>query len=140
MRDILNKTIWATLIMGMGMMLYVIWLIIWPIEAMHVNVQPSIILTPEVRAGETVSFELDYCRFTNVPSTLSRSIRGDNVYHLEPFTTVGKKGCREMVVSVVLPEDITVGTYYILTVNETQVNPLHRIVTPFETQPFTVIK
>lgn len=140
MNTLLNKLVWLTLVTGMLVMLYVIYLIVWPIEAIHVNVEPARILTPIVKAGDTVTFELDYCRYTDVPSTLSRSIRGKSVYHYEPFTTVGKPGCRILDISVVLPEDIKPGSYYILTINETQVNQLHKITTPFETEPFTVVE
>lgn len=57
-------------ILGIGFLGIIIFMLVWPFKTVTV-VQPMKILTPEVKAGDIIRYEIDYCRYIETDSSIS---------------------------------------------------------------------
>ena len=137
---ILHWGIWTTIITAMVLLLYVLYLLIWPFQTIQVNTQLNKVLTPVVTAGEDVVFLFDYCRITERPSTITRTLRNDAFSApLGVINSSAVPGCYVLEARVPIPGTIPPGRYFVYSVNVTEVNPLRTIAVPHSTEPFEVI-
>lgn len=95
---------------------------------------------PTVKAGTTLSYTVDYCKYTTKGSSVQRQIISNaDAIPYPPVTSIAKDGCH--VVKIPLPiSPITPPGVYKLRVSATyEVNALREITTNFETNNFRVL-
>ena len=131
----------VAILIAIALLVYTFYLISFPKEVIHVNVQPNKVLTPVVEQGGTLKFTFDYCRLHPYTSTLSRTIRNDTFsFPLPSFETAGQTGCFVLDAHVPIPEGLPAGRYYLLSVNTTRINSFNTVVTQHETEWFEVVE
>ena len=128
----------VTMIVAIILMLYTFYMFLWPYRTVEVKVQPYPILTPIVRVGELVKFEVDYCKYSNAPMTYQSNFI-DSIIYLGNTGTAGLPiGCHKVIVSNPVP-NIPEGKYYIEIINNYEVNKLRTITKRFRTDFFEII-
>jgi len=111
----------------------------YPVNIGYVK-QPAKVLTPVVKAGGKVQFEVEYCKNRDYACTVNRILQNDLRYYYTPMKSNIGKGCGKVVFSLDIPEYVPVGKYTIQTNNEYDVNFLRKQTYTYETEMFEVIK
>lgn len=128
-------TILATLVT----MFYFAYLLFWPIKVLEVRGDVKI-LNPNIKIGEEVLYEVDLCKYRDVPGTLSRQLV-DTAVVLMPDTgiTLGK-GCRKVQASLPTPKFLTTNTYHINFVAKYKINALRTVTVTYRSEDFKMYK
>lgn len=94
---------------------------------------------PTVKAGGTLSYSVDYCKFTTKGSSVQRQIVSDtNAIPYPPVTSVAKEGCHVVRIPLPISPVTPPGVYKLRVVATYKVNALREIPTSFETDNFRV--
>lgn len=84
------------------------------------------VLTSEIKQGEEVKYEVDYCRFTDAPATVYRTVQStrnpDDRYSLPITNSISVPGCHTLQRSIPIDPSIPPGEYYIKVVSIYEVN------------------
>lgn len=102
--------------------------------------KPIAVETPVLHPGDTLVYQLQYCKFTDVvPSSKTYLMDGQQI----PLTTQPSKGllkgCHTIERDVTIPETINPGTYYYDKELDYQVNPLNTQKVYYYTDYFQVV-
>lgn len=125
------------MLLGLGVLAY--WHF-YPYQTVTVNVQPMKILTPEVKAGGVVRWEIDLCKHTNTPTVIDRRlVDGTVVSYPEKVATAGK-GCVVLQVAEEVPAYVEPGTYYIEEIGSNKVSPIKTVYRKYRTEDFQVVE
>lgn len=119
---------------------YIVYLIVFPINVLTVN--SAKVLTPTVKAGEALVYELDYCKSGNYESSVTRSLTDSIVYNFPQVNGNLEGGCHvQPIVAVVIPSEevVPTGTYYLKITVEYDINPLHKETVTFQTDTFEIV-
>ena len=129
----------VSVILGIGLILYLYYLFLYPIPTLKINKNPATIVTKQIHPGDAVVYELDFCKYTDLAATIDSAII-DHFVVLVPNTTAEfPEGCRTANFSIQTPRGIPVGHYHIVTTFKYLVNPLHEIDTTVSTGQFDVV-
>lgn len=107
--------------------------------------EPDVVpVKPEqVRVGESVTMNLNFCKHTDAPGRVVRRLVSDRTEILAPTVNEAfESGCYEdLQVPVPIPAQVAPGMYHFNYRITYTTNPLHRgIVEEFNSKPFEVIK
>lgn len=135
------KVLW---VLALGIILnitYILYLAYYPFKTIEFRNRPFPIANKTIHPGDTLSYVVDYCRYTNVASRFSRTLIGPTLTTLVETTSTTPTGCRiSQVSNTVIPSYVTPGEYY-LEINACwQVNPLKNVCKTVQTEKFNVIK
>ena len=99
------------------------------------------VLTPVVYQGEYLSFVIDYCKNTNVTTTVNTSYV-DGIIYQTPDTPqpVFEEGCGVRNFLIYIPKALPAGKYYIQHNFHFQVNPIRSIDIQARTEMFEVLE
>lgn len=136
-----TRLIWF-LVVGIFLNLsYIAYLAFYPFKTVSFNNLPFPVLDQPVHAGDALLYEADYCRYTKVPSHLTRTLIGPTVITIAEDTSITDVGCRKIKVkNTVIPSYAPPGTYYLKITVCYQVTPLHNICHEIRTIDFKVIE
>lgn len=109
----------------------------WPYKTMDAK---FILITPQVKAGERVEYEFEYCKFTDLSAVIVKQIINDTVVHLTPITSNQAKGCGNMIASAKTPEYLPPGKYKLRITTIYKMNPVREISVSSETEEFEIIE
>jgi hypothetical protein len=112
---------------------------IYPYEPLKINTQPLRVLTKEVRGGDILIYEIDYCKLSDRTVRISRSFIDGITFSTPDFRTKNLLGCRTSFVSIEVPPTLPAGKYYLKIDYTYQVNPIREVVVNALTERFTVI-
>lgn len=104
-----------------------------------VRVSAIRVLTPTLRAGETLMYETDYCKSVAVPARITRTLRDSFIMPLPPSSSNVPVGCGTSLNVVAIPEFCNLGTYYLDVLWQYDVNPLRVVDYGFSVGPFEVV-
>jgi hypothetical protein len=94
--------------------LYFVWVLLWPVNPLDVY---SIRVPAQQTAGETLTYSIDYCRNTDLPAVVTRSIIGadgtDYNYPYPPVGSITVQGCRSTNIVLPLNAYLPPGHYYL---------------------------
>lgn len=121
-------------------LLYIICLLVYPYKIIEWNDEIFPIENKIVRAGESLIFTSDYCKYVDLPATISRSFINNFAYATTPTITNAHKGCKKMRVIVPIPAELPDGEYYLHTKYVYEVNPLRKITYTKDTEKFTIMR
>ncbi len=100
------------------------------------------VVSKVVRAGESVQFVSNYCKYFNGMGRTSRAYVDTVLFYIPPVASITSKlpkGCGSLTVSVPTSTEMATGSYYIRNIYEYQVNPIRTIVITHDTEKFTIV-
>lgn len=111
-----------------------------PVDYFQMNQVPARIVNEQVRPGESLFVETDFCKKTDKASVISLQLHSaDNLYLLPPVHGALPEGCyKHQNALAQIPEDIKPGTYVLHVEITFSVNPLRDISYNFDTEPFII--
>ena len=149
MRKAIGKTFfiltWLGIFCSIALLVLVTYWLTWPYKIAEQNGEARV-LTPTIKNGETLVYELDYCKYMDLTPIGSRRQVVDGLIYPLPTTTarVLPKGCNTIIASapIIVPEctecfdkDVHLEVTAIY-----QVNPLRKEEVTFRTQHFRLTK
>lgn len=128
---------WVVLVSITGLMVFNFYQQLKPVRLLEIK-SPMIVLSPEVKTGQDVVYHASYCRYSQVPAKVFRSLIGPSIINLPPVESSTEIGCRETDVHITVPGYAIPGKYKMKAVAEFQISAqrLDRIY--YETEEFTV--
>lgn len=118
---------------------YIAYLAFYPFRSIKVNVNPAKVITKTVQAGAPLIYELDYCRYTDVPAQFVRTLRGPTLITLNVGFGQGAMGCQTIRVNnTVIPDYALPGKYHLEVTSCYKVSPLQNRCINFRTEDFMV--
>ncbi len=115
----------------------------WPFRTLEPRVQPYRILTSVVRGGQPLIYEADYCKRTNAPAVVTRTLYGDTgtFISLPTIATNLPPGCHVVQsATTVVPATAPPGRYTLELTLTYHVNALRDITVKVRTEKFTVAR
>jgi hypothetical protein len=122
---ILHVTAYAIIATATVFMLFIGWLVIWPVSP-GTEIK-SIILPDVVTTGEAVDAKVNYCKTVNGPavSTYTLVTKDGLAFYTAPIESNRPIGCDVAIVRVLIPENAPPGeAHYDIDVRR-QYNPFH---------------
>lgn len=124
----------------LGLTLFVGYEFLWPVEVIVPTTQPYKVLTPQVKAGDSLIYIVDACKKMNASTTVVRRFV-DHVVLSQPSEPSNiRVGCGQTEVTVVVPKLLTPGTWYLALDISYQINPFRSKEYHLRTEDFQVIK
>ena len=117
---------------------FVFWSL-YPYNPLKINVQPLPVINKEVKRGDSLVYNLDYCKSTDSSVLISRSFIDGVIFSIPDVTAKNLKGCRSNLISLQVPESIPVGDYYLKVTYKYKVNPIRTMLLEAVSEKFTVI-
>jgi hypothetical protein len=113
------------------------WLV-YPYEIIKTNSSPSFDKN-EYRAGDSMIYFNDYCKYVNIPSTVTVRFVDTVVYSMPTFRTNLPLGCRKTQGLLVAP-NLPTGKYHVEVMYSYNPNPVRTIEYLFESNEFYIVK
>lgn len=111
------------------------------VTILQVYNEPVEVMGEPLRAGEALTIELDFCKFTDDTAAVTPELIGHDVpnRYLPTFISDTKKGCYNEAFTVGnVPLSAPSGTYTLRLAIEYNTNALHRQFLTIESKPFDV--
>lgn len=111
------------------------------VEILQVHNEPTPIIGKDLRPGDTLTVQLNYCKLTDDTADVTPEMIGEDVpnRYLPTFISDVKKGCYNSAITVgTIPLSAPAGTYSLRLVIQYQQNVLHRQFITIESEPFDV--
>lgn len=143
MRDVSNIFYYASmtiLLIAAFLMIYTSYLLFAPVKVIEPNVQPYKVVESEAKAGEEVTYTVDYCKYIDAPGTITRQLIAEGVaVNSQEQAVFLPSGCPlRKDIKVKLPLDLASGEYYIRINLEYRVNAVRTVEYEFITESFHV--
>jgi hypothetical protein len=120
--------------------LLVLFWLIFPYKPLSINNHPYPVITKEVKKGDVLLFEVDYCKLTDKKATITRRFIDSLLYVMPDITAVNEMGCRRQLVSEEIPQNLPAGEYVMDFYYTYKVNPIREVTVHAHTQKFQVIE
>lgn len=120
---------------------YILYLGLYPFRTVEIFNAPVPVTNSPVLAGSVVEYKVDYCRYTDKPAQVTRTLVGKTVTTLVDFTSTASKGCKTVTVAnTIIPNYVMSGPYH-LEINACfNTTPLQSRCTKYNTQNFQVVR
>lgn len=112
----------------------------WPVTVIKPLIQPYKILTPVVKVGDNIIYEVNACKYYETTGTITRSFEDGAIYPAISSQGNVTKGCTKSEVSVAVPNYIPPGVYHLNLDAAYQINPIRTIIYHFKTSDFVVTR
>lgn len=124
---------------------YIAFSLFWPVKTLTItnyeDNNPIKVATTTVERGQKLEYGLSYCKYTNLVSTVRRTLIDGQTITLTPTQGAFPLGCRtQLVTTTVIPDTINPGRYYLDVIVEYQINPFRTEYIHYKTEYFDVIK
>ena len=120
--------------------IYVMYLMYYPVNVLEFNTPIYEILTPIVRKGGIVKFRVDLVKHNALPATHTRQLIDGYTYIMTTAIANAPKGKVDFIASQKLPDYIETGKYYIKSTYTYEINKLRTVTYSHRTGFFEVIK
>lgn len=129
------------------MVVYSTYQALYPFKTIEVHNSPYPVVTPLVKAGGIFTYYVDYCRFTNIQASVSRSLVGiDNlgnplIIPLPGSINSTPIGCYKTNVSIrlIIPNATPPGIYHMVITPSYVVNSHQTQTRTYQTQSFEIL-
>ncbi len=116
----------------------------WPVRTLELpgysDANPIKVDQKVLHPGETLSYNLSYCKYTDLDSTVHRTLLDGQVITLVSTSGQLPSGCHTVLVkTAVIPETINPGKYYLEVLVEYKINILRTQYTKYHTEYFDVV-
>lgn len=140
-QKVINCLSFGTIAISFILLFTVLYWLIYPYNPLVINQRPLKVLTKEVKQGDILIFEMDYCKNTDTPVRISRRFKDTIIYTIPDLITAdNKEGCRISTITEKIPDNLPTGEYVMTFYYHYQMNPLREIIVSTHTQKFTVIE
>lgn len=137
--SLLLKATYVASILSAAIVLYLSYLLLWPIHILDMKTVPLKVKTPKVRAGEALVLELNYCKNAHVSAINTYSFLDHNAVPSIVNRSNLPVGCHKREVEIITPIIIIPGKYSLLYTAEYQVNPLRPEKYQWESEQFEIL-
>lgn len=114
-------------------------MLILPLRTLEFKKSPASILTKEVKRGEAVVYEVDYCKYIDNPAELTLAFVDGIMYPQPKSYTNVPRGCRTTQLETPIPYHLPSGEYYIDLTIEYKVNAIRTVTHNLQTEKFVVL-
>lgn len=119
---------------------YLAYLRYWPVKGVEINNSPVPVLNSPIKAGDVLAYEVDYCRYTDVPSYFTRTLQGPALITIAQGSGKGEKGCHKTrIQNTTIPTYTPSGKYFLSVDICNRLTPLQNKCSHYQTQEFQVI-
>lgn len=118
---------------------YVAYLLFYPFSVLDVNA--TSVITLSVPRGGTMYYLVDYCRYSEAPAIVYRSIHTTDETSIATFPAVASvaiPGCHKTRVPLQIDLNTATGTYYLIADVRFHVNAIRDIDVVFKTDKFLI--
>jgi len=129
----------ATLTLTILIMAWVGFYMLYPFKPLSFPNKPIPVLTKEIQAGGQLEYELEYCRYTEKHSHITRQFIDGVIYTTPSVETINPVGCHKMIVALKVPETLDTGIYSLRVLVNTEINKLRTIQNEYTTEQFKII-
>ena len=140
---LLIKIGYLTLIAGFLLLFYVLYLMLAPIKIWEQKSPLRIVNNGIIHQGDIVSYTYDYCKYMDIPGSVSFIIVNDDGNNILPeykrFAGL-EVGCHTATRDIVLLNETPLGKYHIHVTINYQVNELRTKVYELDSNHFQVVK
>lgn len=137
---IFNSISYLVIIIALLFSVVVFYWLLFPYRVIEFNVLPHVIENKQVKSGEYLIYEVDYCKFTKIVPIISKYFVDGLLYSTpETLATVKGVGCGKNRVQVYVPKALPLGKYRMETIYRYKVNPLRTIDVKTTTEDFEVV-
>ena len=128
------------LVSAFGLISLIFFWLTFPYNPLEVE-EPLKVLNSPVRAGEGVVYAVDYCKYAQLPATVSKSINNHFKIDYNNIQTKAISGCRQDIGSAKVPKYFEAGDEYYLSWKACyQMNPLREVCVLYRSETFEVIE
>jgi hypothetical protein len=115
---------------------------IFPIKVVDINVERFNILNENntVKAGGTLKHEVEYCKYVDMPSSISRQFINGLIFSMPESIVNNPTGCNKIIANTIVPHELPTGKYFLRTVVRYDLNPIRSFSVTIDTEEFTVIE
>lgn len=137
MNKLLNYISLITLVTATAMVLTVTYWLVYPYNPLELK---SVrVLEDEVNAGGGLTYEIEYCKNTELIATVSRAFINGVVFTTPMIITNNPPGCHKNIHQTNVPAELPSGTYSLRSIWSYQVNPIRRVSVTKTTNFFKVL-
>ena len=127
---------WATILSGLALCLYVGYLLTYPFK---VSESKFSIVSPVVKPGGNLILKVDYCKWVDIPATVTRQLNDGVIIELPPAITNLPMGCYKNTIRYVpIPTGVPEGKYTYQTTLEYRISILRTVRTTTPSPEFHV--
>ena len=135
----LQRSVFGMFIVLVGLVGLLGYWLFFPVATM-INVNPKIrIKTPTVFSGESIVYELDFCKIRQVPASVRRELVDTMVITFPTATSNIPVGCGPHLFLQRIPAGVISGTYRLSVTVSYRLNPLRDDTYDFESDSFTIV-
>lgn len=120
---------------------YIAYLKLWPVQTVHYNNDTFEIKNSPLHAGDTLIYEVDYCRYTRLDAHFTRTLVGDSIITFPEQNSNVEPGCRKVEVrNTTIPSYVPPGRYHLELTVCFDINPIRTICHYPKTEEFEVVQ
>lgn len=128
-----------TIALALSFMLVAGYWAVYPYKPLVIKNNPMPTYEKQVRAGDFLSYDVDYCKNTELPALVTRAFVDDVVFASPQIISDNEKSCRKHTVKIMIP-NIPPGKYFVRITYTYEVNPIRSVTVTAYTQNFEIIK
>jgi len=140
MDKIFKYITWLTIFLSFGLLITISYWLFIPVKTVEFKKQQLPVLNKEVKSGDYVTYEVEYCKYTKIIPIVSANFKDTIEY---PFTDVpsftNPTGCYTNTVRRYIPKAIYPSKGYIELVFKYKVNPVREETVTVRTEDFIII-
>ena len=132
---------WLVIISAIALMLLFGFWMLYPYKPIVYNdpVYPILNENKTATVGGILSYEVDYCKYTDIyPEVFKRYVDGI-IYQTPPGRGIVYQGCRVQQVDNLVPTTLIPGKYKMEVIVDYQMNPIRHIIFTNYTEDFTIV-
>lgn len=130
---------WITINFTLGFLLLIIFWLVYPYKVIEFK-QPIKILTPQVKRGEHLSYEVDYCKYSNHQPLITRTFIDGVIYQVpDGISKLNDKGCGVNTIQMYIPKALPTGKFYVEINYHYELNPVRKLDITVKTEQFEII-
>lgn len=132
---------WASILSALLTILVAgVWMV-YPYKTLTVDDSPEWVDKEIYKPGDTMTFHIDYCKYTDVKPLVTRQFVDGVIYTVPSYISASNDiGCGNRDIQVIIPTTLPDGEYKLTTTHRYQMNPLRVIDVMAETVKFKIQK
>ncbi len=128
----------ATIISAIVFLVYFFYCLFFPFKAIDFNGKFTVD-NKNLKPGETLYYNVDYCKYTDKPAHISKFLADGIYYPLPPTESNFEPGCHVIKRSMQIPGELPPGNEYHLIVTTTyHLNPFRDVSVTAQTENFNI--
>jgi len=131
---------WGTILIAFAFLVLIGYWLLYPYKVIEFKNEPFTPLEETVKAGETVSYYVEYCKYMDVSAETTIIFVDGIVFSTPSFTNNWEVGCHTKLVHLPIPEELPCGKYSVQVFRSFKVNPIRKMEYMSNTAPIYVTR